>query len=1117
MGKAEQFLLELGRNFPAVIRERGQSYQRRGQVDLRSAVDGEVRAIVRGSEPYSVRLGRDRQNLSYRCTCPFFLRERTPCKHVWAVVAELSARGSLHLVDNGSPLRVVVDKSWRDAVDFAEDGEDDELGLSGEFDLDDEAAADAAAGAGLGSGPRQSPTTARPRSWREVLGPPSPAANWRAQQAAVWARREVLYVVDLVASRLQESLLIEVGTRERLRDGSWGAFRPRSIAHEEALLLSDPLDREILARLAGAESAVSAWQTYPMSQPRSQRYRLGPLLHDSFFPSLARTGRLRLGAGVGSGPLTEVGLETERWDLTLVLEPAPTATYRLVARLERDEERLAPSALQLLFTSGWFLAADRFGRLRDAAGVEWLQALRQGPFLEVPGEEVGEWLAAIYSQASRPRLDLPPELAVERPPAAPTPRLALLAAGNTLARRPAALLFDYDGQLLAPAQREEEIFSPVTRRLNRRDLAIEAAAHARLVALGLRHRGPSPRPYWEAPGADWSLEARELPAVLTALLAAGWQVTSDGKRYRSSSAISLQLSSGTDWFDLSAHVEFDGQAVPLPALLAAAERRETAIRLDDGSLGLLPAAWLARQGWLLALGEAKGERLRFSRSQVALLDALLEDDPAATVDATFRRAREKLASFHGVQPLDPPSRFVGELRPYQREGLGWLRFLADFGFGGCLADDMGLGKTVQVLALLAGRRRHRKQDRRPSLVVAPRSVIFNWLAEAQRFTPHLTVLEHHGPLRDKSGESFAGYDLVVTTYALLRDDVALLTAQRWDYAILDEAQAIKNAGTQSAKAARLLRANHRLALSGTPIENHLGELWSLFDFLNPGMLGRSLAFEKRSSRPDEAGRALLARAIAPFVLRRTKEQVLHDLPKKSQQTLFCDLDTKQRRLYNELKRFYQASLLRRIDSVGLAKSKIQVLEALLRLRQAACHPGLVDPKRGSEPSAKLDALLPLVAEVLEGGHKALVFSQFTSFLALFRRRLDERAVPYAYLDGRTRDRQAIVERFQTDPACPLFLISLKAGGLGLNLTAADYVFLLDPWWNPAVEAQAIDRAHRLGQTRPVLAYRLVARETIEEKILALQESKVELAESILSADSSLIRQLTRDDLGLLLA
>jgi SNF2 family DNA or RNA helicase len=544
------------------------------------------------------------------------------------------------------------------------------------------------------------------------------------------------------------------------------------------------------------------------------------------------------------------------------------------------------------------------------------------------------------------------------------------------------------------------------------------------------------------------------------------------------------------------------------------------VELGDGTRGMLPADWLKTYGPIAEMAKAEGDSLRFLPSQAMILDALLAAQPEADLDEHFVKVRQKLRTFEGVKPASEPATFRGELRAYQRDGLGWLNFLRDFGFGGCLADDMGLGKTVQVLALLEQRRRDTQngKERRPSLVVAPRSLVFNWIDESQRFTPELRAINYTGLQRGEALERLADCDLLVTTYGTLRRDIVKLREIPFDYAILDEAQAIKNSSSQSAKACRLLNARHRLVMTGTPVENHLGDLWSQFEFLNPGMLGRSGGglFTGKASK-DPVSLDLLRQALRPFLLRRTKEAVLTELPQKTEQTLYCELDAKQRKLYNELRDHYRALLTGKIKEQGLAKSKIHVLEALLRLRQAACHPALIDKGKSKLPSAKMETLLEQLGEVLDEGHKALVFSQFTSLLAIVRTELDARKLTYEYLDGQTRDRKAKVERFQNDADCRLFLISLKAGGQGLNLTAADYVFILDPWWNPAAEAQAVDRAHRIGQTKPVFAYRLIAKDTVEEKILQLQGEKRQLAEAIVSADENLLRTLTADDLQMLLS
>jgi SNF2 family DNA or RNA helicase len=394
--------------------------------------------------------------------------------------------------------------------------------------------------------------------------------------------------------------------------------------------------------------------------------------------------------------------------------------------------------------------------------------------------------------------------------------------------------------------------------------------------------------------------------------------------------------------------------------------------------------------------------------------------------------------------------------------------------------------------------------------------VFNWIEEARKFAPSLRVLNYTGNARVDEAASLADHDIVLTTYGTLRRDIVNHREIEFDYVVLDEAQSIKNAASQAAKACRLLRARHRLALTGTPVENHIGELWSIFEFLNPGQLGSATRL-KRFLAGGRTSSDVVARAVRPYLLRRTKTQVLSDLPEKTEQTLFCELGEEQRKAYDELREHYRLELSGRIGRMGIGRSRIAVLEALLRLRQTACHPGLVDPARIDDPAAKLDTLLEQLSEVIDEGHKVLVFSQFTSFLSIVRRRLEDRSITYEYLDGKTTDRQARVQRFQEDAECRLFLVSLKAGGQGLNLTAADYIYILDPWWNPAVEAQAVDRAHRIGQTRRVFAYRLIARDTVEEKIVALQDRKRELAESIVRADESMVSSLTAEDVEMLLS
>ncbi|HSS51682.1 MAG TPA: SNF2-related protein, partial [Thermoanaerobaculia bacterium] len=769
----------------------------------------------------------------------------------------------------------------------------------------------------------------------------------------------------------------------------------------------------------------------------------------------------------------------------------------------------------VLGVSGYLLAGDRLAPLADA-GSQWTALLDPEKALRIPAAERDELVGRLLTSPHLPPLDLPASMRFEETRPAPRPFLRLFPPPWARSAPRAALSFLYEGREVASDSTLRGLYRPAERRFLLRDREAEAQSAARLRELGFRTDLDS-----FSPTPMLQMAANRIPKAVSALLAEGWAVEAEGQLYRSASRFRLSVSSGVDWFDLDGEADFEGKTVPLPEVLQAIRRGARHIQLGDGSLGMLPEEWIQKFAPIARLGTAEGSHVRFRSVQAVLLDAWLADEPAVTCDETFERARQRLQEFAGIAPAPAPPGFQGELRGYQRAGLGWLHFLRDFGFGGCLADDMGLGKTIQVLALLESRRTLRKrQGLPPSLVVVPRSLVFNWLAEAARFTPRLRVLSYTGADRVREAGGFAGYDLVLTTYGTLRKDVAVLREVELDYVILDEAQAIKNADSQTAKAARLLRGSHRLALTGTPVENHLGELWSLLEFLNPGFLGASPSFRGFTDElraPHSESRGLLVRALRPLLLRRTKEAVAPELPAKLEQTLFCELPSRQRRFYDELRDHYRASLGKRIGEQGIGRSKILVLEALLRLRQAACHPGLVDPQLLGDPCAKLDLLLPQLREVLEEGHKALVFSQFTSFLAILRQQLDAGGLPYLYLDGRTRDRADKVAAFQSATGCPLFLISLKAGGLGLNLTAPDYVYLLDPWWNPAVEAQAIDRAHRIGQERPVFASRIVARDTVEEKILDLQKTKRDLADAVIEADRSLLAGLSREDLELLLS
>jgi len=1077
----------LARDVPPATRAKGTDYYLDGAVVEITGGASAVKATVRGTLPYHVTIERKGKTFSISCECPYFLDRGTVCKHIWAVMLE-AERGGL-LDDEASPPP------------------------DPEFETSRETARRLAA-----------QQKAAPRQWEKFLHEFSEtlAREEALVRAPKFAGAQIVYVIDRGASMAGQSLALDLMSRQRTKQGKWGKPKPAGVSTRDIESLSESVDREIVPMLLGASDVYGTG--YVGDFGRASFRLSGPLL-ERILPLVVQTGRAFLRTRrPASDPYKQTAPGEELTPLTWdegppwvfrleVIHPARDESFSIDGALVRGSERLLIREPTMVLPSGYVFHAGRISRLDARGAFALLAQLRGTGPLVIPPDATGQ-LVDVLARAGVDPTDLPEELRFEIVAQAPRPWLSVRADARGLgsANLMAQVRFDYGDLALEPGPGMTK-FDRERRRLIRRDLAFEEAALKRLAQLGLSR-------HWDYGQArqTYSLASSQLPAAVRTLVSEGWRVEAEGRAFRPAQSMRSEVRSGIDWFELHGTVDFgDGVTAPLPRLLEALRAGRNTVALDDGTEGMVPEEWLRRFIGIASAGEAEGDHVRFKVSQAALLDAALTAQPSVRFDERFMLVRDELATLQGVAPLDAAKSFNGQLRDYQREALGWFAFLRRFGFGGCLADDMGLGKTVMVLAWL-DRLRATREAKGPSLVVVPRSVVFNWIEETARFAPELRVLDFSGA--NRSVEDVRGHHLVLTTYGTLRRDALLLKGVEFEYAILDEAQAIKNAATAGAKAARLLRARHRLALSGTPVENHLGELWSIFEFLNPGLLGTSSAFSKHglaASRRDREAVQVLARGVRPFILRRTKAQVAPELPQRTELTLRCELHGAQRELYDELRTHYRASLLTRIQREGMQKSKMHVLEALLRLRQAACHAALVNPKWKGTPSAKFDALLPQLAEVRDEGHKVLVFSQFTSLLALLRERLDADKVVYEYLDGKTRDRDVRVRRFQEDPECGLFLISLKAGGLGLNLTAAEYVYLLDPWWNPAVEAQAIDRAHRIGQTRHVFAYRLLATNTVEDKIVELQQSKRDLADAIVRADAGLLRSLTSEDLEVLLS
>lgn len=1082
-------------DFDKRVQFKGLGLFRGGVVKVLDKTPDHFHARVHGGRWYDVDLALDGADLEITCDCPYF-NEWGACKHLWAAVLEADRQGALTAARQVQNLHVVEIDSDGEAFEDEDEWEEEPARVTSPK-------------------PRyQIPPPPQIPVWQEHLGAIRQKLEQHPPRASTWPPGfEIWFAIDVNSSRTAGAIALDLFSRSRKKSGEWTVFKDLRLTAAQSASLPDEADRDIVAAMFGGQeyfsltyfNAYGAYGNYG-----TQRKTLPPTLALKLIPQIAATGRLAVRPeGAIDHQIEPAGWDPgDPWKLWLEVRQDERDQWKISGSLRRGEERMALAEPALLLESGLLLAHGRVARFDPGDSFAWVRQLREVKSIPFPDRDRDRVVGALLECAALPPLDIDDALRFEQRPAELKPGLRISQkndrSGDWFEGR---LILDYGRGWQDYFVSGGGTWLPEERVYLRRDREAEQRTFETLSAAGLR-------PQDEAHGI-WRLPTKAMPRVVRELLHAGWHVEAEGKAFRRPGASSVNVSSGIDWFELHAEVDYGGGVTAsLPQLLAALRRGDTMVALGDGSFGLLPEEWLARFAPLAGLGSQEDTHLRFQRNQAGLLDALLAAQPEVRVDEVFQQARDRLRAFHGVAAAPQPDGFSGRLRDYQREGLGWMEFLREFGFGGCLADDMGVGKTAQVLAMLETRR---VEGKGASLVVAPRSLIFNWREEAARFTPNLRVLDYTGTARDPA--LIDGHNLVLTTYGTMLRDITALSGIAFDYVVLDEAQAVKNASTASAKAVRLLRGAHRVALSGTPVENHLGELWSLFEFLNPGMLGEAKVLKMAGGlghNPSEEARSLLAHALRPFILRRTKRQVARELPEKTEQTIFCELDARQRKQYDELRRHYRDTLLRRISEKGLGRSKMHVLEALLRLRQAACHPGLLDSKRAGENSAKLETLMAQIEEVRQEGHKALVFSQFTSLLSIVRRRLDADRIRYEYLDGATRDRKQCVANFQNDEECGLFLISLKAGGLGLNLTAAEYVFLLDPWWNPAVEAQAVDRAHRIGQDKPVFAYRLIAKDTVEEKVLELQKSKRDLADAILGEDNSLIRDLKREDLELLL-
>lgn len=582
----------------------------------------------------------------------------------------------------------------------------------------------------------------------------------------------------------------------------------------------------------------------------------------------------------------------------------------------------------------------------------------------------------------------------------------------------------------------------------------------------------------------------------------------------------MKISSGIDWFDVKITAMWGDQEMSFRDIKKAIQSGQNFVVLGDGSFGMLPEEWLAKYSNLFKFGVDDKDGLKINKKQFNIIETLFDQIDNEEVLAEINDKKQKLLNIDKIKVEEIPESINATLRPYQVTGYQWMQVLDEISWGGCLADDMGLGKTLQAITFLAYLKQ--KYGNVTSLIICPTSLIFNWENELKKFAPDLNFHIFYGLDRTFDDGHFNEYDIIITSYGIVRNDIERLMKFDWEYIILDESQAIKNPDAISTKAVQLLKSRNKFILSGTPLQNNTYDIYAQFNFLNPGMLGAREFFRQEFANPidkngDKDAGMMLRKMITPFILRRTKAEVAPDLPEKTESVLWCQMDKTQKTMYDEYKDYYRHALMQKIEKEGMGKAGMYILEGLLRLRQICDDPRLIKDK-DIKPSKgiKIKELMREIEENM-GNHKMLVFSQFTEMLALIKEEFDVSKIKYCYLDGSTpaNERKNQVEIFQGDKSINVFLISLKAGGVGLNLTEADYVYLVDPWWNPAVEQQAIDRTHRIGQKNKIFAYKMICKDSVEEKIMVLQEKKLAISKEIIQEDTAFFKSLSKDDINFL--
>jgi len=1075
----QKLINRLSEKFSSSIIKKGNIYFHNDKVHIIHDTDQLIKADVYGSFVYNVTIQVDNLGFHASCDCSYFSKGYGGCKHIWATILQ-TIYNKMNIFNTIHSLNILFDQ------DITKNNSKD----------------------------NKQNTTNQNDNWQKTINKvqqnfPVPY-SYLSQKTL--SKKRLIYVIDAAHSFDIGNIYLSVYYQKQKKDRLWTTLKQRKFELSE---LKDKDDIKLLGLLKGA-STISLHSSFHQHNLCDCDYHIPPSLYNSFLPVACQTERLFICSHAGST------LFKLKWDNKSVFQfkinisEKNDDNYLITACFIRDNEIIQCDVQLLAIYDNIFFTKNSIYNYTHNHCTPWINFFKEYNYLYIPKRDLFSFISQFYSTTYFPDLILDVDIQCVIKQGTPQKILRIEKLDDNSASLIAKIYFDYKTEEILSDDPRRSLINKKKKHIILRDIKKEKKAYLQLLANDLksvpnRHNQSLTKHFLLIPASNFH------NTFISKLIKLGWRIEAFKQQYHNASNFSIEVKSNIDWFELHGKCNFGDISISIPQLLKSLKKGSNFIQLNDGSKGILPEKWLQKYQFLFNLGNLKKEHIQFKISQGMLLDLFLKEQKEVKISDNFQRWQKEMDNFKQIIPIKPAKHFIGKLRNYQKEGVGWLNFLHKFRLGGCLADDMGLGKTVQVLSFLQNLKSCAKKQ--TSLIIVPRSLLFNWQEEVIKFTPDLSVYIHRGINRKTPGKHFFNYNLILTTYGTLRRDIKDFKNIQFFYIILDESQAIKNASSLTSKSARLLQADYRLAMSGTPVENHIGELWSLFEFLNPGFLGTISSFKKAISagHNNEILNNSINKIIKPFILRRTKKEVAKDLPKKVEQTIFCEMQDKQKKDYLKLQKYYQSNLLNTIQKKGLNKSKIHVLEALLRLRQVACHSALIDKSAINANSAKLDILLESLKEIITEGSKALVFSQFTSFLSIIKKKLKKENIPYLYLDGKTNKRQTVVEQFQNDNIHPVFLISLKAGGLGLNLTRAPYVFLLDPWWNPAVEAQAIDRAHRIGQTKTVFAYRLITKDSVEEKILELQQKKKQLADSIITSDNNILKNLNVKDLEFLLS